>query len=134
MDHSICIAQEHYASTVVGEAAKFRHLTDAMMKVNRYQQTLEEIQIDAEEDVMLEGGYIDLFEGEEHVPSVATPEGQLPEGPASGKGKGKGRGKSSAVPAASMFRNKNFGRVDIWSPLWMFSENNSDQKLHKLLC
>ena len=93
MDHSVRIAQEHYASTEVDKAARFRHLIDAMMKVNRYQSTLEEIQIDAEEDVMLDGGYINLFEGEESVPSVAaTPEGQLPEAPASGKRKGKGRG------------------------------------------
>ena len=120
MDHSVCIAREGYASTEVDEATRFRHLIDAMMKVNRYQSTLEEIQIDAEEDVMLDGGYIDLFEGEEHVPSVAaTPEGQLPEAPASGKRKGKGRGKSSGAAAAWMSRSKNFGRVDVWSPLWI---------------
>ena len=102
---SVRIAREQYTSTEVEEAAKFRHLIDAILKVNRYQETLEDIQIDAEEDVMLEGRYIDLFEGEERVPSVAaTPDGQLPEAPASGKQKGKGRGKSSGAAAASMSR------------------------------
>ena len=38
-----------------------------MMKVNKYHQTLDEIRVDAEEDLMLEGRYIDLFEGEEEV-------------------------------------------------------------------
>ena len=113
MYHSVHIAQELYACS---EAEKFRHLVDAMMKVNRYQQTLEEIQIDAEENVMLDSGYIDLFEGEECVPSVAA---TLSDNCQKPQLQGKGRGKSSGAAAASTSRTKNFGDINIWSPLWI---------------
>ena len=109
MDHSVQIAREHYASVEHSDTIRFRQIIDSM-KVNDYQRTTDEIQVDVEEDVMRSGGYINLMEGEEDVPKGAAAAPELASNlSASGKGKGKGRVLMRASTTANRMCGLPFG-------------------------